>query len=185
MDDILKDHKRDNIEQKLQDINSLHSSLTFTLEREKDGSLPMLDMKILNREGNLSSTWYSKPSSTGLIMNYHALAPQKYKRAVVTGLVHRIFRSCSNWTNVHDSLEKGKVILKSNQYPPDFFEPIIRDTLSSIVSPEIRPEDKDESAEKPFMIFLQYRGKCSEPHARDIRPDPTTVHVKCCHQCTM
>ena len=58
MDDILKDHKRDNIEQKLQDINSLHSSLTFTLEREKDGSLPMLDMKILNHEGNLSSTWY-------------------------------------------------------------------------------------------------------------------------------
>ena len=50
MDDILKDHKTDNIEQKLQDINSLHSSLTFTLEKEKDGLLLMLDMKILNHE---------------------------------------------------------------------------------------------------------------------------------------
>ena len=87
----------DNNEQKLHDINALHSSLTFTLiERETDGSLPMLDMNILNHEGNLSSTWYSKPNSTGLTMNYHVLAPQKYRRAVVTGLVHRIFRSCSN-----------------------------------------------------------------------------------------
>ena len=49
MDNILKDYKRDNIEQKLHDFNSLHSSLTFTLEREKEGLLPMLDMKILNR----------------------------------------------------------------------------------------------------------------------------------------
>ena len=169
MDDILKEHKKVNIEQKLEEINSIHSSLTFTREREKDGSLPMLDMNILNHEGNLSSTWYSKPSSTGLIMNYHALAPNKYKRAVVTGLVYRIFRSCSNWKNVHDSLEKGKIILKNNQYPPDFFEPIIRDTLTNILSKNLRNEDKDENAEKPFLIFLQYRGKCSESYAKDIR----------------
>ena len=49
---------------------------------------------------------------------------------------------------MYDSLEKGKVIMKSNQYPPDFYEPIIFDTWSSIVSPEIRYEDKDERAEK-------------------------------------
>ena len=83
--------KIDNIEQKLQDINSLHNSLTFTLEREKDGSLPMRcwDMKILNHEGNRSSIWYSKPSSTGLIMNYHALASHKYKRDFSIGFSGR------------------------------------------------------------------------------------------------
>ena len=70
---------------------------------------------------------YNKPSSTGLIINYHALAQNKYKRAVVTELVYHIFRSCSNWKHVHGHLEKGKVILKNNQYPQDFFEPIICD----------------------------------------------------------
>ena len=124
--------------------------------------MPMLDMSILNENGNLSSTWYSKPSATGLIMNYHALAPKKYKRAVVSGFVHRIYRACSDWKNFHDSLEKAKVILKKNQYPPDFFEPIIHETLTRIISPEKKGEETDEDDKKHFMIFLQYRGKCSE-----------------------
>ena len=48
MDDILKEEKKDNIEQKLEEINNLHPNLKFTLEREKDGELPVLDMKILH-----------------------------------------------------------------------------------------------------------------------------------------
>ena len=169
MDDILTNNKKNTVDQKLLAINMLHPSLTFTIEREQNGSLPMLDMRIINVEGNLSSTWYSKPSDTGLIMNYHALAPKKYKRAVVTGFVHRIYRSCSNWNNFHDSVEKAKVILKRNQYPPDFYEPIIRDTLTRIIAPEEKPREEEEEAEKPFLIFLQYRGKCTESYARDIR----------------
>ena len=45
--------------------------------------------------------------------------------------------------------------MKSNQYPPDFYEPIIFDTWSSIVSPEIRYEDKDERAEKLVLVNNQ------------------------------
>ena len=36
------------------------------------------------------------------------------QRAVVSGFVHRIYRSCSNWKNVHESLERAKGILKRN-----------------------------------------------------------------------
>ena len=103
-------------------------------------------------------------------MNFHALAPKKYKRAVVTGFIYRIYRACSDWKNVHESLETAKGILKMNQYPPDFYEPIIRDTLSRIISSESkRDKEKDENTEKPYMIFLEYRGKCSEAYSRDIR----------------
>ncbi len=138
------------------------------MEREKDGSLPMLNMCIFNENCHLSSTSHSKPSATGLIMNFHALAPMKYKRAVVTSFVHRVYRACSDWKNVHDSLERAKVILKMNQYPPDFYEPIIRDTVTRIFSQE-KKREADENSEKPYLIFLEYRGKCSESYARDIR----------------
>ena len=104
-----------------------------------------------------------------MIGSKYALAPKKYKRAVVRGLVHRIYRACSDWKNVHDSLEKARVILKKNQYPPDFFEPIIHDTLTRIIFPEKKCEETDEDDKKPFLIFLQYRGKCSETYARDIK----------------
>ena len=40
----------------------------FTIEKETDNSLPLLDMKIMRKDCKLSSTWYSKPTDTGLIM---------------------------------------------------------------------------------------------------------------------
>ena len=91
MDDILREIKRREAEAKLKEINSLHKNLKFTVEMEQqdqssvsEAKLPYLDMKIIHdlNTGRLSSTWYSKPTDTGLIMNYHALAPKKYKRSV-------------------------------------------------------------------------------------------------------
>ena len=95
MDDIFRDIVKSQSDQKLDEINALHDSLIFTREREKNGSLSMLDMSINNKQGQLSSTWYYKPSDTGLILNYHALAPKRYKRAIVAGFVHIIYRAYS------------------------------------------------------------------------------------------
>ena len=166
MDDIIRDISSNKLQEKLQEINSYHESLKFTQEEESDGILPFLDMSIRhNEDGTLSSTWYYKPSDTGLIMNFHALAPMRYKRAVVCGFVHRIYRSCTSWELVHESLERAKVILTNNQYPPRFFEKIIHDTLTRIVG-DIRAEKEKP---KEFLLFLQYRGKNSETYARDLR----------------
>ena len=88
MDDIIRNINRVEIEDKLVEINNLHPNLKFTIEREENKSIPFLDMKILHEDnGKLSSTWYNKPTDTGLIMNYHALAPKKYKRSVLSGFV--------------------------------------------------------------------------------------------------
>ena len=167
MDDIFRNIVKSLSDQKLEEINDLHKSLTFTRERENNGLLPMLDMGVYNKKGQLSSTWYCKPSDTGLILNYHALAPKRYKRAVVAGFVHRIYRACSTWQLFHESLDRAKIILIKNQYPAPFFEKIIHDTLTRIFKPEERHE-KEVGENKPHMIFLQYRGKCSEAYARDI-----------------
>ena len=40
-------------------------------------------------------------------MNLHALSPKGYQRSVVTALVHRIYRACSNWHYLRESLGKG------------------------------------------------------------------------------
>ena len=103
MDDIVKDEKCAKVEDKLSEINNLHDQLKFTIERGQNigqsRQLPVLDMKILHNleSGKLESTWYSKPTDTGLIMNFHALAPKRYKRSVVSGFVYRIHRACSSW----------------------------------------------------------------------------------------
>ena len=172
MDDILKERKCQHAMQELININALHSNLKFTEESENEQhDLPVLDMKIHHDHdsGTLSSTWYNKPTDTGLIMNYHALAPKRYKRSVVSGFVYRIHRACSSWENFHTSMEKAKRILEKNQYPPAFYEPVIRQALSDILGesqeqPSIIPAQNTDTVKRRIMI--QYRGKCSEEYAR-------------------
>ena len=184
MDDILTENHKDLTSSRLSDANSLHSNLRFTLERETNGGLSFLDMRVINNNGALESTWYTKPTDTGLIMNYDALAPKKYKHSVVSGFVHRIYRACSSWHNFHDSLEKAKTILLNNQYPPSFFEPIISNTLSKIIQPcpeesiedcdvSLSDVDTDDHVElysnsDKFKFFVQYRGKSTEQLAQSL-----------------
>ena len=112
MDDILRTIKRELKEAKLAEINDYHPSLRFTMEEEKDGKLPVLDMLIIRDGMSLSSTWYSKLTDTGLLMNYHALAPRRYKGSVVAGFVYRIHRACSSWKNSVTVWRKPSASLK-------------------------------------------------------------------------
>ena len=165
MDDVLREIDKDSIELKLREINNLHPSLKFTIERENKSSIPFLDMLITrSAENKLSSKWYTKPTDTGLTMNFHALAPQKYKRSVVIGFIHRIYRACSTWSHFDESLKKAKAALEKNQYPPYFYEPIIAKTLSKIIENNNNTEtshEEEEEVEKK-KVFLHYRGKISE-----------------------
>ena len=147
MDDILQEIKSGEITNRLAKIKALHNNLTFTIERQVNGRIPFLDMQIIcDPRGNLSSTWYNKPTDTGLILNYHALAPRRYKRSVVSGFVHRIARACSTWENFHISMEKAKQVLERNQYPPTFYNPIIEQTLTSIVQCFHPTEEQKQSS---------------------------------------
>ncbi|XP_066915088.1 uncharacterized protein [Clytia hemisphaerica] len=80
VDDILMDILRTSATTKLESINSLHVSLRFTEEREHNGNIPFLDMLIQRNARKLSSTWYTKRTDTGLMMNFLALAPVRYKK---------------------------------------------------------------------------------------------------------
>ena len=142
----------------------MHPNLKFTIEYEQAGRLPFLDMCIIHTENRLRSTWYTKPTDTGLFMNFHALAPRKYKRSVVQGLVHRIFRACSDWELFDESLCRAKQILERNQFPPEFYEPILADTINNLISPPRLPQQQTPSpfapVEQPSLqLRLQYRGR--------------------------
>jgi len=132
---------------------------------------------MINSEGRLSPTWFCKPSDTWLIMNFHALAPMKYKRAVVIGFVHRIFRACSNWENFHESIERAKAILLKNQYPPRFSDKLIQDTITKLVLSENQCKVDEKLDDDPFLLFVQYRGKNSEKYASDIKRTGVPVKI--------
>ena len=103
-------------------------------------------------------------------MNFHALAPKRYKRSMVSGFIYRIHRACSSWNLFHESLGKEKRILECNQYPPAFYEPIIKQALDTIIGASTGPSPDSQLAEnqrsEKLPIMVQYRGKCTENYAR-------------------
>ena len=189
MDDVICTINKDEINDRLKTINNLHPCLTFTHELEQDGKIPFLDMWIINKGGKLSSKWYRKPTDTGLVLNFHSLAPLKYKKSVVISFVRRIYTSSSSWQFFHEALDEAKEILTNNQYPISFVEEIINVTLGKLVG-----TDKDENVDnndtmseennisidsnayilnvpnhEKFNFFVTYRGKPTDALAHKFR----------------
>ena len=169
MDDVVTIIKKQHIEAKFTEINSLHENLTFTKEQEDEGSLTYLDMRLLHIDNSIKSTWYTKDTDTGLMLNYHSMAPEKYKKSMIAGLVHRIYRACSDWQYITESLAKAKSYLKQNQYPEDYIEKIFNQTLSKIIEKENLKDEEKEKEKDEIMFFLNYRGKASEEYALHLK----------------
>ena len=145
MDDIFTVISNSNISSKLHHINQLHDNLKFTIEMETEGRLHFLDLCLIHTGNRVQTTWYSKPTDTGLIMNFHAVAPRRYKRAVIQGFVHRIARACSSWETFHESICRAKQVLERNQYPPEFYDPIISTTIDKLLQPVSAPQERTPS----------------------------------------
>lgn len=69
-------------------FNSQHPNLRFTME-VAEGTLPFLDFEV-NIQGRDVSTWvYRKSTNTNVMLNFHAIAPLKWKRALISCLLYR------------------------------------------------------------------------------------------------
>ena len=160
VDDIMTAIKKQNITNRLLEINSWHKNLTFTHEVEDDnGEISFLDMLLHHTTNGIESSWYMKPSNSGLTLNFHALAPMRYKRSVVRSFVHRIYNAYSSWTHIDDGIKEAIDILHENQYPGYFYSPIIKQTIEKIrATKEIKGSSFDEIADGKKLFLIQYRG---------------------------
>ena len=58
--------------------------VSFTMEIEKDEMFPFLGTYLLNREPQIETKVYVKPTSTGLLLHYHTHIDNRYKRSLLT-----------------------------------------------------------------------------------------------------
>ncbi|XP_078666122.1 uncharacterized protein LOC144908413 [Branchiostoma floridae x Branchiostoma belcheri] len=90
VDDTFVIQKKDRIEEFTAHINQVNSAIKFTVEREKEGKLPMLDTLIHRRpDGSLYATIYRKPTHTDLYLNFSSHHPLQHKIGVVRTLTDR------------------------------------------------------------------------------------------------
>ena len=122
-------------------LNSLHPSLRFTVEKEKDEVLPLLDVKIEKSSNKFLTSVYRKPTFTGLYTNWNSFELSKRKTNLVGTLVHRALKICSK-SKLQEELNQIRSILQQNGYPEIVINSSIRNKISCFnLEPKEGPKD--------------------------------------------
>ena len=96
------------------------------------------------------------------------MVPKSYKRSIIQCFFYRIYRACSSWKKIHESLIKAKGILERNQYPPNFYKPIISATIKKIVKPCIEKVNNDDGNNENLPAKSSNTTSCNVTKTEDI-----------------
>ena len=111
--------KKENRNNFLQHLNSIHPNIKFTCEEMKEnGSMPFLDILITPAEdGSLKTSVYRKQTHTDLYLQWdsHHNIPSEY--SVASTLYHRANTICSDPTLLHEEEQHLFKALSKCKYP--------------------------------------------------------------------
>ena len=85
---ILWPHQED-VQILLDHVNSIRSSIQFTMEKEQDNKLPFLDVLVTRTEKGFRSSVYRKATFTGQYLNFNSHHSYTVKKGIVRCLQHQ------------------------------------------------------------------------------------------------
>ena len=139
-------------------LNSRHQNIKFTVELEKDNTLPFLDTLVTKDGNQISTSVFRKATFTGLGTNFLSFIPEQFKINSINTLLFRGYSVCSDWRLFHKEIEFLKTFFLSNGFPPHIFYKTVRSFLNNIHTKTPPPKEP-----KPTIryICLPYYGLLS------------------------
>lgn len=165
VDDIFIICAKNHINDILQTFNLFDNKLQFTLETESNNGIPYLDVKIFHNNGNITTDWYCKPSSSNRILNYLSNHPEKVKKNIAKSFIKRVL-NLSSPIHHQNTIAKIKNILKLNNYPPNFTIKLLRQVKNEKNNIKIIVENSEEPTN---YRCLPYIPNLSESLSRSIQ----------------
>ena len=146
-------------------LSSKHPNTNFSIEKEKDGCLPFLDVNIFHENEKFATSIYRKKTFSGVYTNFKSFIPETYEIGLIKSLLFQCFSLCSDFIKFHHEIDKLKSILYKKCYLPDLFDKCIKEFLDEILAPKpvvSTVPKKDLVIALPyFVIALPYLGKLS------------------------
>ena len=134
----------------LRALNGFNRHIRFTVERERDGVIPFLDMKVIRTtNGAILTDWYRKPTASDRYIHAASSHPFSYKLNTIKGLKSRVLRLSD--VSFH---EKNLNILKDIFIKNGFDHALLHRLLFSTVSNQGRPGPEPPDPTEPAV---QYR----------------------------
>ena len=124
----------------LENINQLHdiktlfennSVLRFTYEEQKNNQLVFLDVLLQKINNEITTSVYTKETSTGDCINYSGVCPEQYKTGLVKTLLQRAYNISSDWQIFSTEVERVKQRLVNNKFPMYIIGTSIRQFLNT------------------------------------------------------
>lgn len=110
-------HNREALDAFMSDLNDFHHSIKFTFEISET-SIPFLDTRvIIDKEGNLTTTLYKKPTDANLYLHYKSCHPLHQKNSIPYSQAIRIRRICSTIDDYQLHTQKMKENFIKRGYP--------------------------------------------------------------------
>ena len=101
----------------LQVLNSVHPSLSFTMELEHDDSIPFRGTVLTGCGGTLTTEVYRKPTDTGLLLHFQSHVDSRYKKDLVNTMVNRGYRLSSTKEGFAKECNKLRTMCSKLRYP--------------------------------------------------------------------
>ena len=76
-----------------------------------------MDVEIEIKGDSFDSWVFRKKSHTGVLLNFNAVAPSKWKSGLIMCLLHRAKKICSSDMLFYNEVEKLKLMFYTNGYP--------------------------------------------------------------------
>ena len=90
VDDTFCIMEAEHVDRFLSHINNLRPTIKFTMEQEKEGSLPFLDTLLTRgKEGKINISVYRKTTHTDQYLQYSSHHPEYVKRGTASCLFHQ------------------------------------------------------------------------------------------------
>ena len=101
---------------------------------------------------------YRKPTFSGAFTNFDSYIPLSYKSGLISSLLYRAFKLCSNFELSHQEIIFLKDILKRNGYPSNFIDKCVKTFLDKIF---IEKKVFSIAQKKELVCVLPFIGKKS------------------------
>ncbi len=183
VDDTCTFIRKGEVDSVLEKLNGFHESIKFTYEKEVDGTISFLDVKLIKKEdGTFETDIHRKKTDTNIYMHWNSYAPKAWKIGTLKSLVRRAHIICSNAEFRNKEIKFLKSVFREmNGFPSRIvntaiesvkrkFEEeeenrevtLVNEEAAEDVTPPRAEDSEDKDKEVTPFLCLQYKGKEGE-----------------------
>lgn len=155
----------------LDQFNSYHNKLNFTIEIEKQHKISFLDLTLHHENNCIKTEWFTKETWSSRYVNFNSQHPISQKKSVIIGLADRAVKLSSPEYREH-AIEKAKEALKLNNYPKKLIDTIFKKRIHLFYN---QPKSK---LKKNNYLSLPYIPGLSEKISNTFKKHDITVAHK-------